>query len=260
MRTANNCPTGPTREKTAVDELQALRELFSSPEPLPESAVRRQREKLMTIIESTPTTDPHPRDRSRRRRAVLLITMPAAAVAVAAAGWAMAHNEPRDASDAAGFSCQADGVTAILPNNGTSPVETCRSLWESGAILPDVTIAPPLVACVDGPAVAVIEADGPNPCDAAGMAEWTGQADYLAVGSAIRAVQQSLPHRYDTTGNGCATEQEWTTGLANQPGAQGWTIEVDQIQPDRLCFDIGSIDPATRTVTIVGLPSNFSND
>jgi hypothetical protein len=242
-----------------VDELQALREFFSSPEPLPEPVVRRQREKLMATIASTTANEPPPRGRSRRRRAVVLIATPVAAAAVAAAGWAVTHHEPRDVSDAAGFSCEADGVVSILRNDGTPPVEACRSQWESGAILPDVTTAPPLVACVDGPKVAVIEADGPNPCDAAGMAEWTGQADYEAMGAAVRAVQLSLPHRYPQPGIGCATEQEWTTGLANQPGAQGWTIEVDPITPDRLCFDVGSIDPATKTITIVGLPGNFSN-
>lgn len=239
-----------------MDELQALTELYSSPEPPPESVVQRQREKLMTIIEATRATDRHPPGRSRRRRVVALIGVPVAVVTLAAAGWAVLRDEAREA---AAFACVADDVTSVLPNDGTPPVEACQSVWEAGGMLSGVTTAPPLVACVnDSAAVVVIAADGPNACEAAGMGEWTGQPDYEAVGAAVRAVRVSFHDRYDETGNGCATEQDWRTGLGAQPGAEAWTIDVDQVEPGRRCFDVGSIDPTTRTVTLIGVPGDES--
>ncbi|MGH9186947.1 MAG: hypothetical protein ACRD0U_14195 [Acidimicrobiales bacterium] len=118
-----------------MDELKALRGLLSSPEPLPGPVVQRQREKLMTLIESTTATVPPTRRRLGRRRAVALVGVPAAAVLLAAAGWAALHQQARDA---AAFSCVADGVTAVLPNDGTprrwrparthgKPEECCRA-------------------------------------------------------------------------------------------------------------------------------------
>lgn len=241
-----------------MNELQALMELYSSSEPPSESVVRRQREKLMTIIEATPAVDTEQRPRqSRRRRAVALIGLPVAAMALAAAGWAVLRDEAREA---VAFGCRADGVTAVLPNDGTSPLKACQSQWKSGNMVEGVTTAPPLVACVsDSPAVVVvIAADGPHACEAAGMGEWAGQSDYEAVGAGVRAVRVSFHDRYDATGNGCATEQDWKTALGSQPGVDAWSIDVDQVEPDRRCFDVGSIDPSTRTVTITGVPGDYS--
>ncbi|MGH9186948.1 MAG: hypothetical protein ACRD0U_14200 [Acidimicrobiales bacterium] len=122
-----------------------------------------------------------------------------------------------------------------------------------------MTSAPPLVACVnDRAAVAVIEADGPSACESAGMGEWTEQPDYEALGLAVRTVRSSLHDRYNQSGNGCATEADWRSGVANQPAALEWTINVDQIEPDRHCYDVASIDPTTRTLSIVGVPGDYS--
>lgn len=239
-----------------MDELQALNELYSSPEPPPESVVQREREKLMTTIEATRTANSQIPGRSRRRRVIALIGVPVAAVALAAAGWAVLHDEAREA---ASFACVADGVTSVLPNDGTPPVEACRSEWEAGNMIEGVTTAPPLAACVnDSEAVQVIVADGPDACEAAGMGEWTDQPDYEMVGSAVRAVRVSLHDRYDATGNGCATEQDWRTALGSQPGTESWIIDADQVESDRRCFDVGSIDPTNRTVTLIGVPGDYS--
>lgn len=239
-----------------MDELQALNELYSSPESPPESVVQRQREKLMTIIEATRTEDPQLPGRSRRRRVIALIGVPIAAVALAAAGWAVLQEEPREV---AAFGCVADGVTAVLPNDGTPPVEACRAAWESGQMLEGVTTAPPLAACVSASAVIeVIVAEGPDACEEAGMGQWTGQADYEKVGAAVRAVLVSFHDRFDATGNGCATEQDWRAALGRQPGAETWTIDADQVEANRRCFDVGSIDPRNLTVTLIGVPGDYS--
>lgn len=122
-----------------------------------------------------------------------------------------------------------------------------------------VTTAPPLAACVNSrSSIEVIVAERPHACEEAGMGEWTGQRDYEAVGAAVRAVRVSFHDRYDATGNGCATEQDWRAALDSQPGAEGWAIEVEQVEPDRRCFDPGSIDPTTRTINIIGVPGNYS--
>ena len=239
-----------------MDELQALNELYSSPEPPPEPVVQRQREKLMTTIAATRTANPQISGRSRRRRVVTLVGVPVAAVALAAAGWAVLHEEPREI---AAFGCVADGVSSVLPNDGTPPVEACRAEWESGNMLQGVTTAPPLAACISSSAlIEVIVAESPDACEAAGMGEWTGQADYEAVGAAVRAVRVSFHDRYDATGNGCATEHEWRTALGAQPDAEAWTIDADPVEADRRCFDVGSIDPRDLTVTLIGVPGDYS--
>ncbi len=242
-----------------MDELQALKELFSSPEPPPESVVQRQREKLMTIIEATTAVNPGPQQRPRRprrRRAVALIVAPVATAALAAAGWAVLRTE---ATEAHSFACVTDGVVTILPNDGTSPVEACKSAWESGAMIQGVTTAPPLVACVnEGGAVEILVDHGPDSCDSAGMGEWTGQAEYEAAGAAVRAALVSFHDRLESTGNACATEADWRAALREQTAVHGWTIEVNQVEPDRHCFDVGSIDPTTKTMTLIGHPGDDS--
>ena len=178
------------------------------------------------------------------------------AVALAAAGWAVLHDEPREV---AAFGCIADGVTAVLPNDGTPPVEACQAEWESGNMLEGVTNAPPLAACISSSAlIEVIVAESPDACEQAGMSEWTGQADYATVGAAVRAVRVSFHDRYDATGNGCATEQDWRTALGAQPSVEAWTIDADQVEADRRCFDVGSIDPRKLTVTLIGVPGDYS--
>ena len=192
----------------------------------------------------------------RRRRALTLIGVPVVAIGLAAAGWAVLHE---DAREAASFACLAEGVTAVLPNDGTPPVEACADLWESGGMVQGVTNAPPLAACVDGHSVvAVIEADGVDTCASAGMADWDDQPAYEAVGGAVRSVRTSLHDRFQATGNGCATEADWRSGLAGEPGAEGWKVEVDQVESNRHCYDIGSVNPSTRTLTIIGVPGDYS--
>lgn len=206
-------------------------------------------------IDATPGGDTRPEP---RHRALRLLVVPAATLVLAAAGWVVLRHK---STDAAAFACVADGVTAVLPNDGTSPIEACRAQWESGAMLRGVTAAPPLAACVnDAGAVMVISGEAPDPCEAADMGEWTGQAEYEAVGAAIRAALVSFHDRFNATGNGCATEQDWRRALEDHlgPADVRWTVEVDQVEPDRRCFGVGSIDPTTMTVRLVGHPGNES--
>lgn len=239
-----------------MDELKALNELYSSPESPPESVVQRQREKLMTTIEATKAANPQLPGRSRRRRVIALLGVPVAAVALAAAGWAVLYEEPREIAT---FGCVADGGSSELPNDGTPPIEACRAEWESGNMLEGVTTAPPLAACISSSAlIAVIVAEGPDACEQAGMSKWTEQADFESVGAAVRAVRVSFHDRYQATGNGCASEQDWRTALGRQPGAETWTIDADQVKADRRCFDVGSIDPRNLTVTLTGVPGDYS--
>jgi hypothetical protein len=241
-----------------MDELQSLKGLFPEPPPPAEPVVQRHREALMTMIEEASGATAGGRIQPRRgRRAMKLLVVPAVLV-LAAAGWTVLRDE---ATEAAAFACVADGVTSILPNEGTSPIEACRAQWEAGAMVQGVTVAPPLAACVnDSGAVVVIPAESPNACDAANMGEWTGQAEYEAMGSAIRAALVSFHDRFKATGNGCATEQDWRSALADHlgPDHAGWTLEVDQVEAGRRCFGLGSIDPMTMTVRLVGHPGNES--
>lgn len=244
-----------------MDELDALKALFPPPDPLPAPVVQQQREKLMTFIETTTIGDHHEaarhgRWRSRGRRTAVLVAVPVVTVLLAAAGWAVFGREAREAVS---FSCIADGVTSVLPNDGTSPVDACQEVWQSGGMVPGVTTAPPLVACVDGgAAVKVIEGDDTNACELAGMGAWSDQATFEAAGASVRAVLVSLHDRNLETGNGCATVQDWRSGLADQPGTRGWTIDVDQIDPARHCYEVGSVDPTIRTITLIGSPGDSS--
>lgn len=213
----------------------------------------------MTIIEASRASNPDPPRRSRRarrQRTIALIAIPVVSVALAAAGWAVLHGE---ATEAHSFACVTDGVVTVLPNDGTSPIRACQAVWESGAMVQGVTTAPPLVACVsDRGSVEILVYGGADSCQRAGMAEWTGQAEYEVAGAAVRDALVSFHERLEATGNACATEADWRAALREQTEVRGWTIEVNQVEPDRHCFDVGSIDPTTKTMTLIGHPGDDS--
>lgn len=240
-----------------MDELQSLKTLFPEPAPPAEPVVQRHREALMTIIDEVTHANGDLARPRRTRRALKLLVVPAAAL-LAAAGWVVLRDE---ATEAAAFACVADGVTSVLPNDGTSPIDACRALWEVGGMRPGVTTAPPLAACVNNAgAVVVMAAEKADACQAAGMGAWAGQAEYEAFGSAVRSALVSFHDRSKSTGDRCATEQDWRTSLGDYLQQRGvrWQLEVDQVEPDRRCFGVGSIDPTTMTVRLVGHPGNES--
>jgi hypothetical protein len=232
-----------------MDELGAIRTLLSAVDPPAEAVVRRQKELFMATIDSSEANP-----RARRRRGATLVAVPLAAGALAAAGWAALHEE---ATEAAAFACVADGVTAVLPNDGTAPVDACASLWASGAMVAGVDAAPALVACIDDGAVAVIEAAGAEPCPAAGMGTWAEQPAYEALGAALRTARIGLHDRFAATGDGCATVTEWQEALGAQPGAVGAVLD-DGAATAADCVDVATIDPTTLTVELVVVPGDHS--
>lgn len=270
-----------------MDELEALRELFSTPEPPSEAVVHRHKEMLMDHIESSgerPTSSPinsasideghhetihggtgivsdtsaggRSRSASRSRRVAVIVGIPVVAIALAAATWAVLRTE---ATSAQSYSCVTDGVFSIMPNYGESPIEQCADLWASGQMVTGVTEVPPLVGCIDGiGAVMVIEGSDDSACAAAGMAPWTPDPAYADAGEAIRDARISFHDRAIATGNRCVTVDDWRDALAEQPGTRGWRITVDQIEPSRHCYDPGPIDPTTRTIELIGVPGDDS--
>lgn len=239
-----------------MDELQALNELFSSTEAPSESVIRRQKERLVTTIQ----TDDNARQDHHRRRRITGFAVFAATATLAAAGAAAAFSaSQQEATQAAAFACVAEGTTAVLPNDGTPPVEACEAQWAAGRMVAGVTTAPPLVACVSAAsAVEVIEGDGPEVCLEAGLSEWVEQPAFEQMGAAVREARIAFHDRYQATGNGCATEQEWRDELEAAAAANSWSIEADVIEADRHCFDAGGFDPTTRTLTLIGVPGDFS--
>lgn len=242
-----------------MDELRSLKELFPDPPPPAGPVVQRQREALMTMIDDATIAAPAVRPYRRHRwRVATMIAVPAATVLLAAAGWAVLRTE---ATEAAAFACVADGVTAVVPNDGTPPVDACRGQWEAGAMVRGVTEAPPLAACVnDSGSVMVIAATSADPCAGAGMGRWAGEHEYQAVGAAIRGALVSFHDRFQATGNGCASEQDWRSALEDRLGPTGdpWTMKVDEVEAGRRCFGVGSVDPTTMTVTLIGHPGDYS--
>ncbi len=241
-------------------ELELLRQIRPPADGPDRLLVRRERKALMTIIDGTEVRDRAPQRRRRRARWAMPVLVLGVG-ATTAAGWAVLS---RDAEDTVSFACVADdgNVTSVLPNDGTSPVEACAEEWASGAMVRDATVAPPLVACVSSTgAVTVIEALGQAPCEAARMAPWDDLADFEAVGRAVRAARVKLYDRHAATGNACAEEGDWRELLGSQLPVQGagdWSIEADQIQPGRRCYDVGEIRTGDRTVVLVGVPDNHS--
>lgn len=194
--------------------------------------------------------------RRRVRRRVTMVAMPVVAVVLAAAGWAILRD---GATEAMSFACAGPGVTAIVPNDGTPPIDSCQDLWESGGLAPGVTSAPPLAACVaEGMTVMVVEAEGDDGCAGVDGEPWADQPEYEAIGRAITAVRADLHDRYQRTGDGCATEDDWTSGLAARPEADGWTVEVEQTDPDHRCFDVSEADPTTRRIVLLSSAGDHS--
>lgn len=238
-----------------MDELQALNELFSSVDAPSESVIRRQKERLMTTIQ----TDDNARQNHHRRRMTGFAVVAATATLAAAGAAAAFSASQQEATEAAAFACVAEGTTAVLPNDGTPPLEACRSQWTAGNMVDGVTTAPPLIACVNAAsAVEVIEGDGSAACLDAGLSEWAAQPAFEEMGSAVRDARIAFHDRYQATGNGCATEQEWREQLEDAAAASSWTIETDVIETGRECFDVASFDPTTRTVNLIGVPGDFS--
>lgn len=223
--------------------------------------VERERNALMAIIEAS-RTEPTEADRRPRRRRITWMVPAAAAVVslTAAAAWATLRSEP--APEVHAFSCVSDEVDAGLGNEGLDPVEACKSQWESGSMKQGVTEAPPLVACVwSGGTIVVIEGADGQACEQAGMAVWAGGDDFTAVGDAVRDVRIALYDRAVATGNRCATEADWRDQLAPALASRdlaAWTIESNQVEPDRQCYDVGSIRPSDHIVEIIGVPGDDS--
>lgn len=192
----------------------------------------------------------------RKRRAATLVAVPALVGLLAAAGWATLR---RDATQAAAFACVGEDVTAVLPNDGTPPIDACKALWEAGQMDAGRIAAPPLAACVsDAGTIEVIIVESNSACEARGMGTWTGQDDYGAVGAAVREARVSLHDRYRATGNGCATVQDWQERLAPRLVAAGWTFEIDRVEPDRRCFGVGYLEPVKKRIVLIGVPGDFS--
>lgn len=243
-----------------MDDLEVLKVLYPVSDLPEDLVVHQQREKLMSFIENNPSNNDQAiaetARSSKRRKVAALVAVPVAAALLAAAGWSVFQS---DASEASSFSCETDDVQAALPNFGGSPLEECATLWQSGGMVPGVTTAPSLVACLDGrSSVVVIEGANQSVCESRGMVAWKDQPEYEAAGQSVRKVLESLHDRYNETGNGCATVADWRSGLADQPGTQGWTVKVDQVDPSFTCYWPSSVDPTSRTVTILGQPGDFS--
>lgn len=235
-----------------MDELEVVKHLYGSSPPPSPGVIERNRETLMNAME-TSTAAPKSGSRTHRRRLLALIAIPAA-VAVAAAGWAVLSEE---ATEAATLACVADDVVAALPNDGTPPVDACRTAWERGAMVQGTTSAPRLVACVSSRGrIEVVEADDRG-CAARGMADWREQSEYIAAGQAVRSARESLHDRYKSTKNGCATVDDWRSRLGDILAA-GWQVEVLQVEASRRCYDVGRLDPIKRTVVVVGAPGDYS--
>lgn len=195
--------------------------------------------------------------RRRRRRRATVVAMPVVVLALAAAGWAVSLRG--HATKAMSFSCESPGVTAIVPNDGTSPIETCRELWESGGMVQGVTTAPRLAACLlDSATVMVVEAEGDDGCAGVDGEPWADQPEYEAIGRAITDVRIGLHERYRKTGDGCATEGDWKRGLASSTAAEGWKIEVERTDPAHRCFDVSEADPTARRIVLLSSADDYS--
>lgn len=241
-------------------ELELLRQVRPRADGPDHTLIRRERKALMATIDQTEEHLRAPRGHRRRIRwAVPVLVLSVGATT--AAGWAALG---RDANDTVSFACVADdgNVTSVLPNDGTSPVDACAEEWASGAMVSNVTVAPPLAACVSSTgAVTVIEALGQESCEAAGMAPWEDLADFEAVGRAVRSARVTLHDRHKATGNACAEESDWRELMGSQLSAQragDWNIEADQVQADRRCYDVGEIRAGDRTLVLIGVPDNHS--
>lgn len=246
-----------------TDELDLVRQVRPGAHgPTPE-LVARERNALMAIAQGQGQSGTPASLRRRRLWAVPVVALVVGATA--AAGYVVLN---REVDHIASFTCQAEGVTAVLPNFGTPPLDACARLWEEGVIVTGVTTAPPLVACITSlGSITVIERKGERACKDADMAPWEDEGDFEAVGTAVRTVLIRFHDRFQATGgfdgggNGCAKETEWRTELGGeltQAGLSQWKIDSDQVEEGRHCYDVGGIDPRTRTILLIGNSSDYS--
>lgn len=248
-----------------TDELDdALRDLLGTPAAPPSAVLRHRRETLMQHIRTADDARPARADTDtretgpirRRRRLAALVVAPVVTAGLAAAGWNVLR-DPAPATQASAFSCvstRGDGVVSVMPNDGSDPVATCADLWRTGGMEADVRSAPPLVACVDKGLVKVIEGADADACVAVGAVPWAEQSAYAEAGAAIEAVRSDLEDRFVRTGDGCPSVDDFTSRLDGR--LNGWTYDVDQVEPSLRCYDVGSIDPVHHSILIIGVPGD----
>ncbi|MCO5312670.1 MAG: hypothetical protein M9952_07005 [Microthrixaceae bacterium] len=240
-----------------IDELDAFRAVYATPEP-PSDEVRIQQRKrlaMMTGPDNTLTSSPAPlATRTRTRRRVIAVVAPLAVAAMAAGTWAATRTP---ATEVISVSC-IDGTAtepssvAVIGNDGSDPVQRCAEVFQ----IPAEDLQP----CVDlNGAVQVIKAAEPEACQAAGLAPWdTRSIDTEAVG-AVRTASISFHDRYNATGNGCATVDDWMSALEPLTSTDpAWTVAVNQVESNRTCYDAGSINPVSRTIELIGVPGEYS--
>lgn len=104
----------------------------------------------------------------------------------------------------------------------------------------------------------VVEAEGDDGCAGVEGEPWADQPEYEAIGRAITDVRIHLHERYERTGDGCATEEDWTTGLRSNSDTDGWTIEVERTDPDHGCFDVSEADPTSRRIVLQSSAGDYS--
>lgn len=232
-----------------MDDLDLVRRHRPRSEPPSPIARATAREQLVETFASSKSVI-----RSRPRRRLVWVGVALAAMSAGAAAWAVLSQPEHGAA----FSCEAPGVTAVLPNDGTPPIDACARLWERGEMVEGTRERPDLVACVtQRAAISVVRRGDVGSCEEAGMATWREEGVYLAVGRAVRDARIFFHDQAEEVGGGCVTAGQWKERLRHELATQEageWRLETNQIEPGRRCYDVAEINPVARTILIIGVP------
>lgn len=130
-----------------LDRLRAADPLADRPRPDPADAVA-MRDRILAMDPEVADLD----QRRQRRRRLIVAGIALAAAAATAAAILVSTRRPSHFSSVGCYAEAAtDADTTVVAATGSSPVDPCRQLWESGDMDPSVTSpdeVPPLVGCV----------------------------------------------------------------------------------------------------------------
>ena len=174
-----------------------------------------------------------------RRRPLVLVVAIVVAAATAAAAWAIFGSSAQQTTS---VECVISGTDTIIPASSGDPAADCALQWQRDL----GTTPPPLLAYDNGDGGVTVLPRSEKP--PAGFERLPGHSQDVA----LIQLQESLDDYVNGLNSTCldgAAATALTHAKLTQFGLTGWTVTI---RNDGACADSEVVDPASRTVTLIG--------
>jgi hypothetical protein len=179
--------------------------------------------------------------------------VPAALLVLGAAAYAIVARHAEEVVNGIGCYATADvrADTTVAQADGRTPVAVCQGLWKQGVILPGITQAPPLVACVPAKGGAVwVFPGGSGTCGRLGLAPLP--PGYQSAARDFAAMRDDLVRQLgDQSCRPYASARQVVRRVLDAHRFNDWHVsDGTAFSSDRPCASL-SFDPGTKTVILV---------